>query len=465
MSVRMKITLWFSVALTLVALVTVSTLIFAEQALLRQTVKSQLIQTVETNCYELEFFPTYEDMANSFDSDRFIPHGDGFVGIDTDFLAKVNGVYVAIYSGEGELLYGENPFGRELNSTEFTNAVVRKAGSGSGACFVFDAEVSFENAESLWLRGTALVDARAGELNHLVRLSAIILPALIFIALLGGYLIARKHLKPAEAMTKTISEISSGNDLKRRIETGKSNDEVQRLANSFNLMMDRLEASFEKEKQFTSDVSHELRTPVAVISAQCDYILEEERSREEYIEALEAVKRQNSVMSRMISDMLDFTRLERNTEVYKKEEVDLSTLVSLSCADIKAVSEKGITVHTVIEENISLNGNSDLLIRMISNLISNAYKYGKEKGNINVSLYRNEGNIFLEIKDDGIGISEEDIPRVFDRFFRADPSRSSKGTGLGLPIAREIARFHGGDITLQSEEGKGSIFTVILPEK
>ncbi len=463
MKIRTKLTLWFSVLLAVVTLVTVFTLIFAEKALLRQTVKSQLVQTVEDNSGELEFFATYEQLKQGFDSDRFIPLNDGFVGIDSDFLTHIRGIYVAVYGENGDLLYGENPFGRSTDSLAFSPAI-RTAGEKESTCFVFDRKVVLTDTEDLWLRGTVLTDSRKGELNSLIRLAIILLPSLIVIALLGGYFIARNHLKPAERMAKAVSEISGGQDLKRRVEVNGRGDEVQELAQSFNRMLDRLEQSFEKEQQFTSDVSHELRTPVAVIAAQCDYILEEERTKDEYVEALTTVRRQSSDMSRLIADMLDYVRLEQGGQVVDKEELCLTSLVRDLCNDLSLLKERGIVLSADLTDNVLFCGNRRLLTRLFANLINNAYRYGKDNGHIAVTLMQTETAVIFSVTDDGIGIEEHHLPKLFDRFYRADSSRSSKGTGLGLPIAREIARLHGGDLTVSSRVNEGSTFTVSLPK-
>lgn len=225
-------------------------------------------------------------------------------------------------------------------------------------------------------------------------------------------------------------------------------------------MFRRLENAFEVERQFTSDASHELRTPVSVIMAQCEMSLEETRSSEEYEQALRTIQRQGRKMSRLINDMLDFTRLEMRAESYIWEMVDMTELVQAVCFDMAMIKEKGISLNYEVEADIKIYGNRQLLNRLLGNLITNAYRYGKENGFIFVSLKRRGQNVELSVSDNGIGIGEGQQQKIFQRFYQADNSHSSIGTGLGLSMAYEIVQFHGGEIRVESELGKGSTFFV-----
>ena len=198
-----------------------------------------------------------------------------------------------------------------------------------------------------------------------------------------------------------------------------------------------------------------------MILAQCEYSLEKTRTETEYIEAMEVIRRQSDKMAGIISDMLDFTRLETTPERYIMERLELSELVSLSCLDFEHLSDsdkKGIKLVSDIQPGIRVYGSYQLLTRLVTNLISNAFRYGKEGGNVWVELRAADNKAFLSVRDDGIGISSEHQPRVFDRFYQVDSSRSGEGTGLGLAISKEIAKLHGGDIELKSSLGEGSEF-------
>lgn len=164
-------------------------------------------------------------------------------------------------------------------------------------------------------------------------------------------------------------------------------------------------------------------------------------------------------MSRLIDDMLCFARLERNHSSYSKEMLDFSSLAEDVCVDMALLRDKNITLTKKTEPDISISGNQMLLSRLLTNLISNAYRYGRENGNIEVCL-NNDNGIVLSVTDDGIGIPADRQKQIFERFYRGESARSSEGTGLGLAMVKEIAEYHGGSVSVVSEEGKGSTFSV-----
>ena len=250
---------------------------------------------------------------------------------------------------------------------------------------------------------------------------------------------------------------------KRRIETEESDDELGRLARVFNRMLDRLERSFEAERRFTADASHELRTPTAVILAQTEYSLERDRSPGEYREALRTVQKQGRRMSTLIDDMLDYTRLEQSPERYPFAVLDLSRLTQEAAEEFAMLGVRGIAIHTEVEPDVYVSGSAMLLSRLLRNLLSNAVRYGKENGCVQIGLRSAEGKAILSVRDDGIGVAPEERERIFERFYRSDSSRSVQGTGLGLPMVRRIAQLHGGTVELESEVGRGSTFRVVFP--
>ena len=167
-------------------------------------------------------------------------------------------------------------------------------------------------------------------------------------------------------------------------------------------------------------------------------------------------------MTRLITALLDFTRLECRTDYYKKEPVDMSALVASLCMDMALLKEKGIALTWDVEQNIRVQGSQELLSRLLTNLLSNAYQYGREQGHIWVRLCQGQGMVRLSVRDDGVGIAPQQQEKVFRRFYQADASRSNQGMGLGLAMVKEIAVFHGGEIQVESKEGEGSVFTLVL---
>lgn len=460
LSIRFKITFWFTMALILIMLLTYVITFSVSNRIIQKTIRDSLIETVEHNVDEVEFYQSIEDMNLSSDVDHFLEYENGYLEVDDDFLDAVNDVYTALYRADGAFLYGENPIAGETEDYPFTDSQVQQTTVDGTIYYLFDRKLTAEGLEGLWLRGVVSEEQGAAQMSDIMRLSLILMPALVIAASIGGYLIARRMLRPIQKISDTARQIGQDNDLKKRIELGAGNDELHQLADSFNDMFEKLERSFEAERQFTSDASHELRTPVSVIAAQCEVSLEKPGSPEEYEEALRVIWRQSRKMSRLINDMLDFTRLEAGADRYKKEELNFTELVASVCTDMALIREKGITLRYDTRARIGFCGDRELLTRMLTNLISNAYRYGKENGRIWVCLKKENGEIDLTVQDDGIGIAKEEQQKIFGRFYQADASRAGAGMGLGLAMAQEIARFHGGNITVESTPGEGSVFKV-----
>ena len=237
-----------------------------------------------------------------------------------------------------------------------------------------------------------------------------------------------------------VENISNGKDLSKRLSLPKAKDELYELSEKFNGMFERLELSFEKERQFTSDVSHELRTPVAVINSQCEYLLENDNLSAEDKEEIAVILRQAKRMSKLTSEMLMIARNEQD-EQHLMEKLDFGLLSELVIEELQTkAQEKNIEITLQKQDDLFMNGDQTLILRMMMNLITNAINYGKTNGHIHVILKVENDQIVGEVKDDGIGISEEHLDKIWERFYRIDKSRSREngGTGLGLSMVRWI---------------------------
>ncbi|MCD7842629.1 MAG: HAMP domain-containing histidine kinase [Lachnospiraceae bacterium] len=501
LSIRAKITLWFSAILVVNVTLTFFVILSVSRQTIQKTIRDTLISAVEDNVDEIEYYSSLDSVLTGQDIDYYVRYQDGYIEIDDDFLDEVNGIYTALYQSDGTLIYGENPIAAYTSSLSFLDSEVQRVTVNGTLYYVFDRQLasggsgtsdgteetdgsdSSDALDGLWLRGIVSEEQGDVEMSAISRTSLILLPGLVLLAVIGGWVIARRALAPIQDISDTAARIRQGDDLKERIELGDGKDELHRLAEQFNEMFTRLEDSFQEQQQFVSDASHELRTPVAVIRAQCDLVLDEEHcTPEEYREALETIARQSKKMNRMISDMLDVTRLKLQPERYAKEDLDLSELVTGVCQDMALIRENGITLTCSAEPELHLLGSRELLTRLLTNLISNAYRYGNPCGHIYVTLAadtRTENRlpaagtgshtehigktartICLTVQDDGIGISKEDLPNIFRRFYQADASRSGNGSGLGLAMVKEIAAFHNASVSVESSPGCGSTFTV-----
>jgi signal transduction histidine kinase len=461
LSIRVKITAWFSGIMAFIVAVTFGIIFWVSNSVTQKSIQDNLIEIVELNVDEIEFYEE-KNYRKELHGDQYIEYLDGYLEIDDDFLDQVNGIYSSLYQETGKLLYGENPSVRAGMEIPFSDGIVKKVTWNRAVYYVYDRLLSGYGVDGLWLRGMVSRDQGTQQLQWLVRLSMIALPALLLLAVIGGYWIAGRALKPIHQITQTAARISQGQDLDKRIHLGSGTDELHQLADVLDNMINRLDQAFKLEQQFTSDASHELRTPMSVIMAQCEYILENTRTPEEYEAALKVIQRQGRKMSKLIEDMLCVAHLEQNKDSYPREMVDFSTLVQDICMDMALLKSKNIVLEREIEPDIFLMGNAMLLTRMVTNLISNGYRYGKQDGRIFIRL-KCDSDILLSVEDNGIGISVEQQERIFRRFYRVEAARFSEGAGLGLAMVKDIAKYHGGTVEVVSAVGEGSKFTVKFP--
>ena len=265
-------------------------------------------------------------------------------------------------------------------------------------------------------------------------------------------------MKPIERVARVSDEISEGKDLSRRLNMKNESKEAYMLAQSYDKMLERLERSFDMEKQFTSNASHELRTPTAVIISQCEYALEHDKTPEDYQETIGIIKRQARRMNAVVSQLLNFARMEQGTQKVHMEHANLSDIAEAVCEEHEELNE-GITFEKDIEPDITATVDVTMITRMLENLITNACKFGGK--HIKVGLYREDGDVCLFVRDDGMGIAKENQPKIWERFWQGDPSRTENkagSNGLGLAMVKQIAELHGGEMSVESALRQGSTF-------
>ena len=457
-SIRFKLSLWFTLLLVLVVGLSFLAVHLTSRMVLKNANRDYLISTVEKNAGMIFFSQKPENTEDNF----YIPYNGGYLEIDNNFLDEMGGVYAALYDGDGTLLYGENPLARQTISQSFQDTRIWHVQGKEELFILYDRIIRLDLPQAVWLRGMVSETQSLAPLNTITRLSLILLPILILLAVLLIHFITDRMLAPLKTVEETARDIAGGKDLDRRIENIHTRDEVGQLADTFNQMMEKLEESFERERRFTSDASHELRTPTSVILAQTEYTLEKERSAGEYKEALEVVERQGRRMSALIGDMLDFSRMDLSADRYPMEELDFSALVEETAGSLQPVGASRVRYRVAVEDGICVEGHAGLLSRLLQNLVSNAYRYGKEDGMIEVTLQKLAGEPVLSVRDDGPGIPPEEQEKIFERFYRSDASRSQEGTGLGLSLVKKIAELHGAQVALESEVGRGSCFKIIF---
>jgi heavy metal sensor kinase len=290
-------------------------------------------------------------------------------------------------------------------------------------------------------------------------------PLLLAGATAGGVFLAGRALEPIDRITRMAQQIGAGT-LQGRLGLAPRGDEVGRLAATFDRMLDRLERAFVQQRQFVADASHELCTPLTIIKGDLDVLLRRRRTPEEYEEVLRGVDEEVTRLGRLVDDLLTLARADSGQAELSREFVYLDVLVEEVAAGVRRLAaSKGVHVETRPARDVALLGDPVRLRQLVLNLLDNAVKYTPPGGHVHVTLTHGTGWARLEVADTGIGIAADDLPHVFDRFFRADKARTRAqgGTGLGLAIARWCAEVHGGRIAVQSHPGQGSVFTVTLP--
>lgn len=320
---------------------------------------------------------------------------------------------------------------------------------------------------------TVLVSTWRGDVNNdlasVVRALSITIPSALVLALLGGYLLAKRTLAPLRNMASTVDAITSKN-LERRVEVVNRKDEVGQLAIRFNNLLERLQDAFVQQRQFMADASHELRTPIAAALTASQVTLGgASRTEKEYREALTIVEEQMLRLRRIVGDMFLLAQADAHALQYRWEIVYLDEIVAEACRAIRFLAEsKNLRLSVSKLSEMPCAGDSGLLRQALLILLDNACKYTSAGGSIRIDVEITSETYLVRVADTGIGIPESAQPHIFQRFYRVDKSRSRAiadggGAGLGLPIARWIAEVHGGEITLESSDSSGSVFALHLP--
>jgi heavy metal sensor kinase len=342
----------------------------------------------------------------------------------------------------------------------------RTLGTGEARWRVYSQPVQAPYGPSVvWLQVAQSLAPLQDTLENLRTQMFLGLPLILALAGLGGYFLADRSLRPIDRITRTAQTISAG-QLSRRIGYIGPPDEVGRLAATFDQMLDRLQAAFERERRFTADASHELRTPLTVLKGRLSVTLSRPRTAEEYESALRDLEQEVDRLIYLSTDLLFLARLDQRRLPWQPQELDLSDLLGTVVEQMQPLADvKDLRLETTMEPGLVIQGDPDHLIRLFLNLLDNAIKYTPPGGHVTLRAGKEERGVWVAISDTGPGIPAEHLPHLFERFYRVEKARSreSGGAGLGLAIAYEIARWHGGTIEAQNEPGHGTIFTVHLP--
>ena len=445
LSVKWRLTLFCTAIVTIIAgLVLLFVLLTTDRQFL--SLSRSRLETAVREAFE----------SVSYETDR--------LEIDSSLDLYEDGIMLVLYGPEGTLLLGSLPTGFPAQ-TPLSSDTFQTVGEAS-QWQVYDLYTIYPGQTGIWVRGIYPLDAGQSAVRGVTLISLIALPLLILIAGLGGYLITKRAMLPLQRMNTAVAGISGGQDLSRRLESTGGKDEIAALAANFNAMFDRLEASFEGERQFTSDVSHELRTPLAVILSQCEYALSKEDPAARQ-EALEAVLEQSRRMSAIINGLLEYARAMNKETALHPLELDMAALCRDVAEDLAPIAlEKDIRIDCSLPEACPFTGDPTFLNRMLVNLTANAIEYGRPGGYVRIALINARQWLTLSVEDNGIGIPPEIQANIFQRLYRADKARRNtdgRHLGLGLSMVKWIAEAHGGSVRVESTPGQGSTFIVTLP--
>ena len=427
--VSIRVTVWFSSVIVILFLIILSSLILIEDKVVNDLSQKELVEAVEEIYEDPEKFENFND-----------------------------GIYYIKYNEQNEIIAGKFPKDFDI-ALAFSIEDINIYQVENKKFLYYDTRLQDEDD---WIRGIYPLGKVQKEIETFWNIAIALSVLFIIFVVIVGYRIIKNAFKPVKQISNTALEIKRSKDFSNRIKLEDSNDdEIHKMASTFNEMLDTVEEVFIHEKQFSSDVSHELRTPITVILAQSDYALQYSDTLEETKESLEVINRHAKRMTNLINQIMELSKLERQKEI-EKERINLSNIVLQHLEDYKPLLEsKNINLIYNVEKDIRIQGNKIMLERVFLNILMNAIKFTKT--NIEVSLTREDKTAVLKIRDNGIGISEENKKFIWERFFQVNDSRNkeeNKGSGLGLSMVKKIVDLHSATIDLESELEQGTCFTI-----
>lgn len=382
---------------------------------------------------------------------------------DTLFNYYHDGVLFLVYNSNQTLSYGNVPAGFD-SSLPIELDTVQSYESGTVHWLVYDTLTN----RGYTLRGMYNISNLDASISSTLLVASILSPIFILLAAVGGYLIIKRSFRPIEKIYATANAIQENQDFTKRINIGPGKDEVHELANMVNQMLESMENSLDREKQFSSNVSHELRTPLTVLKAESEYLYELVKT-ESLKKEVSSMMSQIDFMEHIVTELLQFTRNKKWTET-EMDEIDIYDLVELTTESYKSKCDENHISLKVTKPSrpVMIMCHQTMMIRAISNLVSNAIKYNKPNGSINIYFEVTSSDVKIHIEDTGKGIAKEHLKLIFNPFYRGDEARSHNNDlslGLGLAMVKEIIEMHQGHIEVESLLGQGTQFTLMLPQK
>ncbi|MBI4431284.1 MAG: heavy metal sensor histidine kinase [Candidatus Omnitrophica bacterium] len=458
-SIRTRLLLGYAAAL-LISMLLISTFLYLQ-------VRRDLVRTMKSFLHT-EFSATLDLIQNEAQDTSSMSN---FLSRQTLLGKGPYRLNYALFDENGHVIARTEGFSEDLESLR----VLERAGegesyersvAGGGGKFHLITQSFRNRADMLYFLQFGLDEGgMAGTLVSLAGAVLIAIPVILVLAVTGGFYLTQHLLSPIGKLSQSAREITITNLDKELPLTG-SGDELDELAKTFNDVFRRLRESYQRIIRFTADASHELRLPITAVKGQAEVVLSRERSLEEYRKVLGDIIEEFNRLSRMINQLLSLSRADSGEAPLELEQVDLDQLLWKLVDFYQPLADEK-EIHLAYQKSAPVLVSADRLRlqELFSNLLENAVKYTHNRGSVAISVKNEEAGVKVSVKDTGIGIPKSEQKKIFERFYRVDKSRSREqgGAGLGLSIAETIARAHRGSISVESEPGKGSTFTVILP--
>lgn len=445
-SLKFKITCWYTFILTLVFAAVLGGVFVSSEFYSEDMIKTELLDEVKDLQEEMLRYPQH------FPRQDYVSYYD-------------DGVLLSIYDKDFNFINGVLP---DSFSTEipFKEDKIQTVQTGHDSWFILDEKITLPDGSDLWIRGIHSFSSIVLMIQRLKFLIVFAVPLLILFTAFMGFRLVQRSLHPVSAITNTVNEITASSDLSLRLPESGTKDEFSQLTETFNKMLHHLEQQFLREQEFSSDAAHELRTPVSIILSHCEYSLAELQMSSEVRDEFLCIQGKAVQMSQLVTHLLNIARAESNGFHPSFEEADLEILAESAVDELtEKATKKGIQLEfqNYLKPPV-IWGNTELLSRLFINLIDNGIQYGYPGGYVKIYIEQRGKNALIRIADNGMGIPEESLDKIWNRFYRADKSRSdSFGFGLGLFIVKYIVRLHKGDITVESKMGRGTSFLITLP--
>ncbi|MDP9159237.1 MAG: ATP-binding protein [Acidobacteriota bacterium] len=398
--------------------------------------------------------------------------GENYVAGETAELApEINGRFIRITRQDGTILYrsglprdGSFDPDRISAATNTRKPSYRREMVGGTPLSIYTYPYTTFQGKRFLIESGAPYQRSQTALKGLLEILAFGLPLIVAGAIAGGYWVMERALEPVNDIAEHAERISSRN-LSERLPQVHSGDEIERLSNSLNRMISRLDESFQHINRFSADVSHELRTPLTIIRGELE-ALAENGVPTRHLEVIGSALEETERLGKIVEQLLEISQLDAGEACSGRIRLDLGLMATSTVEQLHLLAdEKAVSLAFDITNGVVVEANEIRLRQVIANLLDNAIKYCEHAGRITVSVKKIRDRAVLEITDNGVGIDAKSIPHIFERFFRADRARSraSGGSGLGLAIVKAICTAHGADVSVESAVGQGSVFRVEWP--